>query len=313
MEFNIQRFGDTEYLKDNLNGFVPQVVSDEIIGEVVRGSSVLRLSQIEYLESDNKKFSVIKSGLGAFWTDEAARIKTQVAEWDFPEIKVKKIAVIVPLTKEKLNDATIDIFGTLQGYIAEAFYKAIDSACLFGINSPFDDSIVSAAIASGNVVGDNQNNSLDLNISDVMAKVEAAGYDVNGFAAGLDLKNSLRKLRDLNGNQLYVEGVDRQTLYNQPIEFNRNDAWDSTKALAIAGEWKYSIVGIRSEIEYTINDTATLQTVTMADGKPLSLFENDMAALKATMRIGFLPVQPKAFAILQPSGGQTYTTGRSKS
>ena len=54
---------DIEYLKDNLNGFVPQVVSDEIIGEVVRGSSVLRLSQIEYLESDNKKFSVIKSGL----------------------------------------------------------------------------------------------------------------------------------------------------------------------------------------------------------------------------------------------------------
>lgn len=291
---------DTSYLKDNLQGFVPTVISNDIIGMTVRGSSILRLSKVEVMESDNKRFSVMSKGVGGFWTDEAARIKTSTAEWTFPELIAKKIAVIIPVTKEKLNDTTISVFGELRKYIAEAFYKAIDSACLFGADSPFADSIFSVANASGQKIEIGTNPKLDLDISDVMASVEQAGFDVDGFVAGLDFKNQLRKLRDADGNQLYVEGIDRKTLYSLPIEFNRADSWDSTKALAIAGEWQYSIVGIRDQIQYEISSDATLNTVTMTDGKALSLFENDMVALKATMRMGFLPVQPKAFALLVP-------------
>lgn len=291
---------DTNYLKDNLTGFVPTVISDEIIGMTVRGSSVLRLSKVEVMESDNKRFSVMAKGVGAYWTEEASRIKTSTAEWTFPELSAKKIAVIIPVTKEKLNDTTINVFGELRKYIAEAFYKAIDSACIFGVDSPFTDSIYGVANASGQKVEIGTNAKLDLDISDVMAAVEAAGFDVDGFVAGLDFKNQLRKLRDADGNQLYVDGINRKTLYSLPIEFNRAESWDSTKALAIAGEWQYSVVGIRDQIQYEISSDATLQTVTMADGKALSLFENDMVALKATMRLGFLPVQKNAFALLVP-------------
>jgi len=41
----------------------------------------------------------------------------------------------------------------------------------------------------------------------------------------------------------------------------------------------------------------------MGDGKPLSLAENDMVAIKATMRIGFLPIKDEAFALLTPKAG----------
>ena len=41
----------------------------------------------------------------------------------------------------------------------------------------------------------------------------------------------------------------------------------------------------------------------MEDGNPLSLAENDMVAIKATMRIGFLPVKDGAFAVLAPKAG----------
>ena len=150
------------------------------------------------------------------------------------------------------------------------------------------------------MIAEGTNAKLDLDISDVMALVEAEGMDVNGFVAGYDLKNSLRKLRDGNGNQLYVDGVDQRTLYSQPIEFSRNSAWDVAKARAIAGDWTYSIVGVRSQIKYETLTEATLQSVTMSDGKPLSLAENDMVAIKATMRLGFLPVKENAFAVLTP-------------
>ena len=291
---------DTTYLKDNLTGFVPTPTAAEIIKDVTRGSSVLRLSKVQPMDSETLKIPVMVSGPGAYWVGETERIQTSTAQWIFPELAAKKIGVIVPVTKEKLKDTTIDVFATVQPYIAEAFYKAIDAACLFGTNSPFAKNIYDVAKTAGATVAEGTNEKLDLDISDVMALVENAGHDANGFAAGYDLKNSLRKLRDGNGNQLYVPGVDEETLYSQPIEFSRNGAWDKTKARAIAADWKYSIVGIRDQIQYEVLKEATLQSVTMGDNKPLSLAENDMVAIKATMRIGFLPVKEDAFAVLTP-------------
>lgn len=291
---------DTTYLKDNLQGFVPTPVANDIIADVVRGSSVLRLSKVQQMTSETQKFPVMTGGPGAYWVGETERIKTSVATWIFPELTAKKIGVIVPCSKEKLEDPTINVFSTIRPYVAEAFYKAIDAACLFGTNSPFAKSIYSVAKDAGRAVVEGTNAKLDLDISDVMALVENEGMDVNGFAAGYDLKNSLRKLRDANGNQLYVSGVDQTTLYAQPIEFSRNGAWDKTKARAIAGDWSYAVVGIRDQIQYETLREATLQTVTMGDNKPLSLAENDMVAIKATMRLGFLPVKENAFAVLTP-------------
>ena len=41
MNFDLQRFSDTGYLKDNLQGFVPKPIAADIIAAIVRGSSVI--------------------------------------------------------------------------------------------------------------------------------------------------------------------------------------------------------------------------------------------------------------------------------
>ena len=43
--------GDTTYLKENLQGFVPTPTAAEIIADVVRGSSVMRLSKVQQGEA----------------------------------------------------------------------------------------------------------------------------------------------------------------------------------------------------------------------------------------------------------------------
>lgn len=304
---NLQLFAsDTDYLKDNLTGFVPVELAQGIMKDVARGSSILRLSKVEPMKSDTKKFPIMTDGPGAYWVGETERIKTSVATWIFPEMHAKKLAVIIPTTREKLNDTTINVFGEMKPAIAEAFYKAIDAAALFGTNSPFAKNILGVATTAGNVIALETNGAgkLDLDISDVMALIEDAGQDVNGFTAHYGMKNSLRKLRDGNGNQLFVPGVDQEELYNNPIEFVRNGAFDKEKAEVIAGNWNYSLVGIREGIQYEILTEATLQSVTMSDGKPLSLAENDMIAVKATMRLGFLPIKDEAFAVLTPKVGE---------
>lgn len=318
-KFDLQRFADTNYLKDNLTGFVPKILAQDIIKDVTRGSSVMRLSKVDIMKSDNKTFPVFAGGVGAYWVNETERIQTTTAQWIFPEIQAKKIAVIVPVTREKINDTSIDVFGEIKPYIVEAFHKAIDSACLFGTNSPFAKNLYGVASANSMAIQAGTNTRLDLDVSDVMALVEAKGFDINGFIADISFKNSLRKLRDANGNQLYVQGTTDKfgttydTLYSLPVEFSRSNAWDKTKALCIGGNWDYSIVGVREEVNYEVLREATLQNVTMSDNKPLSLAENDMIALKCTMRVGFLPVREDSFAILTPasSGSSTVSGGDS--
>ncbi|MDE5993173.1 MAG: phage major capsid protein, partial [Oscillospiraceae bacterium] len=224
-------------------------------------------------------------------------ISTSGATWIFPELRAKKLAVIIPITKEKLNDSTIDVFSELEESIAEAFYTTFDAAAVFGFDSPFATSLMGAIRENGAVVTANAHN-IDIAASDVMAMVEEAGYDVDGFAARIGIKNTLRKLRDANGAPIFVPGTGQNELYGQPIEFVRNGAWKDNQADLIAGEWKYSLVGIREGIEYEILKEATLHNTLDEDGKPISLAEQDMVAIKATMRIGYLCVKPEAFAAL---------------
>ncbi len=291
------------FLKDELRGFVPKEQAQEIIKKVARGSGVIRLSRVEPMNSDSKKIPVMTSGAGAYWVGEGQRINTSGAKWIFPELQAKKLGVIIPVTREKLSDSTIDVFSELQDSIAEAFYEAFDAAALFGYESPFATSIMGAVNGCNAVVKVSDGN-FDIAASDVMAKVENAGYDVDGFAAKIGVKNSLRKLRDANGSPIFISGTDQNELYGQPVEFIRSSAWQNDQAELIAGEWKYSLVGIRDDIEYEILTEATLQGTLGHDGKPLSLAEQDMAAVKATMRIAFLCVRPEAFAALVPENAK---------
>lgn len=292
------------YLKDELAGFVPVEQATEIMKDVARGSSILRLSKVSQMESDTKKIPVMTEGAGAYWVGEGERIKTSKAGWIYPELKAKKLAVIIPVTKEKLNDTTIDVFSELKESIAEAFYKAIDAAAIFGTNSPFERNIMKCVEKAGNKIkiGTNGEGKLDLDVADAMATVEDAGYDVNGFAAKIGIKNSLRKLRDGNGNQLFVDGVNGKELYSQPIEFSRNGAWDKTKAELVGADWDKSLVGIRDSLEYEILKEATLEGTVDNDGKPISLAEQDLIGIKATMRLAYLPIKDEAFCAVVPAG-----------
>ena len=188
-----------------------------------------------------------------------------------------------------MEDPTISVFEELKPEIAEAFYRAIDAACIFGTNSPFKTNIMGAIDSKHMVVTDNAN--IDIAISDAMSMIEENGYDPSGFIGRIGVKNMLRKLRDANGAPAYVNGTTGGELYGQPIEFVRNGAWDNKRADIITGNFKYAVVGMRAGINYEILTEATLQGTLDSDGKPLSLAEQDMVAIKATMRLGFLCCQ----------------------
>ncbi len=292
---------DTGYLKDNLIGMIPEEMAEEIIKIVTQGSALLRLSTVQEMKTDKKKIPVLTDGPGAYWVGEGERIETSTATWIYPELEAKKLAVIIPVTKEKMEDPFIEVLEELKPYVGEAFYQSIDAAGFFG-TGPFVKHIYGEAASVGNVYTQAANEKFDIAVSEAMGTVEERGYDVDGWAASRGVKKTIRSLRDANGNKLFVEGINGSEFYNVPIDFCGNQAWDVDKASMIGGMFaRYSLVGMRADIEYQILTEATLQNVIMPDGKPLSLAENDMIALKATMRMGYLCVKPEAFCVVAPN------------
>lgn len=292
---------DTAYLKDNLTGMIPEEMAEDIIRIVTQGSALMRLSNVQEMKTDKKRIPVLTDGPGAYWVGEGERIETSVASWIYPELHAKKLAVIIPATKEKLEDPMIDVLEEMKPYVGEAFYQNIDLAGFFGVG-PFLTSIYGGAKQVGNVYTQGSSEKFDIAVSEAMGTVEERGYDVDGWAASRSVKKTIRSLRDDNGNKLFVEGIDGKEFYNEPIDFCGNQAWDVDKATMIGGAFsRYSLIGIRADIEYEILTEATLQSVIMPDGKPLSLAENDMIALKATMRLGYLCVKPEAFCVVAPN------------
>ena len=295
------------YLKDELSGFVPTEKASGIMGFVAKGSTVIQQSTLEPMTAPTKEFTFWADFPAAYWVGEGRRIKTSKATFVRATMEAHKIGVIIPCTKEKLNDTTIDVFEELKGPIADSIAQKVDAAVLFGIDSPFKFNLFDVAVKNGMFIVDGTNGALDLDVSDVMALVEDEGFDVNGFIAPLSIKNSLRKLRNANGDQLYVQGVGTNgnvsEFYSQPITFAKGKAsFDKTRAQLFAGDWTKSRVGVYQQVEYDTLKEATLQDTLADDGKPLSLAEQDMIALKVTARFAFLPLHEKAFAILATKG-----------
>ena len=290
-----------QILSNQLSGFIPDSIASDIIADVTRGSAVMALAKTVPMPTPEKVVPVMTSGAGAYWVGEGEKIQTSTASWIYPKLVTKKLGVIIPVTNEALSFPTVDAFAEIRPTIAEAFAVAFDKAALFGTASPYGvgKSIHEMAIAAGNefTAGSVAGQQLGGDIADLMALIEADGYDVNAFAAPVGMKNSMRKAKDENGNAIFrdITAEAPAELYGQPLAYVRNGAWDTAKSKAIAGNFDYCLVGVLQNIDYKISEEATLGSGETA----INLFEQDMVALRATMHIGFLVVKEAAFASLK--------------
>ena len=285
-------------LSANLSGFIPASIANEIVADTTRGSAVMGLSRLVPMTNPTLTVPVLANGVGAYWVGEGEKIQTSAAEWIYPKLTAKKLAVIIPVSSEALNDSTIDVFSAYRTEIAKAFAAALDKAAFFGTGSPFGAgaSIHEKIVAAGNefVLGSVAGQAIGGDLSDVMALIEADGFDVNGFAGPIAMKNRLRKAKDDAGNQIFKDITKDAPaeVYGQPLAYVRNGAWDTAKSNVIAGNFDYSLVGMMQDIEYKVSTEGTVGTT--------NLFEQDMVALRATMRVGFMCVKDNAFASLKP-------------
>jgi len=266
---------------------------NELLQEAAQSSAALATFRTVRMGTQVSKIPILTVLPTAGWVNgDTGRKPTSEAAWEKKTLTAEELAVIVPIPENVFDDSEFGVWEEVRPRIGEALGAALDAAVFFGDSAPasFDDSLFEGADGAGQTVVEGTGEDLADDINLTWGEVEAVGFDVNAQYSSRRIRVRLRGLRDDNGQPIYLEslrsdGADR-SLMGEQITFVTNGAWDDDTATLIAGDATKAILGIRQDVTYKILTEATL-----TDGSgnvTFSLAEQDMIALRAKFRVGFV-------------------------
>lgn len=306
-KMNLQLFAQT-FDPDNVtmyehkDGTIPEKYNKLILKEIMNGSKVMQLARYEEMDSKEKKFEYFAKGPGAYWVGEGEKIQTSKPQWMQATMVAKKLGVIVPCSREFLHYKMSDFFEAMRPKIAEAFYKKFDDAAILNMENPFPQSVDESAMAAGNLI------SGGITYDNILAMEDALNnedYDVNAFISTKRNRSTLRNVHKIENGVIVESMYDRgaNTIDGLPVA----DLKGLEKGNLYAGDFDYMYYGIPFGMSYKIDESAQLSTLKNADGTPVNLFEQELAALRVTMDVAFMIVKDEAFAKLEAGSSQLGT------
>lgn len=298
-KMNLQMFGQT-FDPDNVtmyehkDGSIPKKYNELILKEVMNGSQVMKLAKYEEMDGKEKEFEYFAKGPGGYWVGEGEKIQTSKPQWLKAKMVAKKIGVIVPCSREHLHYKMSDFFEKMKPKIAEAFYLLFDEAAIMNMNNPFPQSVEESALAAGNLI------SGGITYNNILAMEDALNdedYDVNAFISTRKNRSTLRNVHKIENGVVVESLYDRKsnTIDGMPVA----DLKGMERGNLYAGDFDYMYYGIPFGMSYKIDESAQLSTLKNADGTPVNLFEQELAALRVTMDVAFMIVKDEAFVKLE--------------
>ncbi len=238
-------------------------------------------------------------GVRGYWV-EAMEVKPKDApSFEVYELVAQKLAVIVPVDDQLLEDADTDIAAIIRQDVVGAFAEDLDRTYLgYEPTSPFADSL-SGNTPAANTVAYGTLADLAGDFSLAMQALEVNGYEATGAVTHPAVKHIMRNMRDLNNQPLFHEDlsspVPRYTFYGVPINFTRQ--CQSTGSPAgyelILFQGDYVFIGDRLGLQVSMSTEATL---TQGTESPINLFEQDMTAFRFVTRKAFTIKRDDALA-----------------
>lgn len=299
---------------------LPDQYSKEIIQALPTSSFCLRMMRkLPNMNAKTFKLPVLNAFANAYFVGEIAGSRdatntkqTTDLAWTGVDITAEEIATIVPVPESVLEDMAsggYDLWSEVKPRLLEAIGAKIDSAILFdssGSIAPasWPDGIVTQAIAKSNSVDVSAAIGAGLTFADMAAGiladnglfslVEQDGYIVNGAMGAISMMGKLRGLRDSNGQFLFMNDMKQANDYRLagvPLTFPDNGAFNPATSLLVAGDWKQAVYSMRTDIKFKVATEASIHDNTGA--LVYNLFQDDMVALRVTMRMGWALPNPK--------------------
>lgn len=265
-------------------GLIPVEEVAGIFKGIEETSVALRLfTRLANMSSKTSKMAVLNALPVAYWqSSDNSKKKLTKMVWEGKYLVAEEIAVIVPIPEAVLNDAQYDIWGEAKPKLIEAFAEKIDDAMIAGVDTPssWPLSIVKAAIKNGKTFAPTSPADFLADGNKALDFVENSGFEATAIVGNAGLNSKFRSLVSTDGHPIL--GTELQEL----PRFRVKNGALSSGVEYIVGDFKQAVYSIREDIEFKLLDQAIIQDP--SDGTILyNLAQDDMVALRATMRIAY--------------------------
>jgi HK97 family phage major capsid protein len=286
--------------RSGAQALVPEVVSNAMLTGLESESAALTLFKKVGMPTNKTRLPILSALPTAYFVNGDTGLKqTTEVDWSNKFLEVEEIAAIVPISENVLEDinsgAGYSVWREVIPLVQQAIGRTLDAAVFFGTNKPsaWPTAIVTAAAeaenkwkkgtesaAKGGIVGD---------FSELVATLEADGYDVNGVIANTLYKGLLRQARATTGESLLNFGeVTQKEIFGINVMYPMRGLWPtsgSEHAEAVVGDFTKGIIGVRKDITVKLLTEATL--VNGNGETTYNLAQQDMVALRFTFRAAF--------------------------
>jgi len=233
-------------------------------------------------------------------------IPTTSANWEDVVMTAEKLAVFVVIDNDTIADSEVDIFGEVKQQVSADLALRFDAAVLAGTAAPASwpsGGIRAHALSASNNVALGANADLYddiLSENGAFAKAEADGFAISGAVAAVSMKARMRGLRDSNGVPIFNSDPMSKMGYSldgQPLGFPSHGGFPSANTYLIAGDFSNAVWAMRQELDIKLITEGVLTD--LAGNITHNLSQQDMVALRFTMRLGF--ALPNPVNQLQPT------------
>lgn len=243
------------------------------------------------------------TSVSVFWTGEKVSKKSTQPKFNLVMQTLKKLAALVPMTEEILEDSAINLTQLIATLFAEAVAKEEDLQFFAGTGTPWTGILNNGAV---NIVYQGAIGISKLNADDLLNMIDATP---TGALAGAKfyfnrtVLSVIRKLKDSNKQYIFQnpgQGLPA-TIWNYPYELS--DAFPLA-ANVVPGEpyilfgnlKQGAIFGDKQQLRVKLLEEAT---ITDTDNQTeLNLAEQDMVALRIVERVGYVVALAKALTVL---------------
>lgn len=287
----------------DFNGFIKPELAGPIFDEAAKGSAAMSLIRKVPLGASGQAFPVVTSRPTANWTAEGTKKHTTEAGLGLVKMKPEKLTAIAVASQEVIRANPGGYSETLQALLAEAFARAFDLAVFHNKGgdgtgtSPFETTLAATTktLTLGATAGANTYDdivkAMALNLQGTPKK------KVNGFAFDTGFEIDLLNTKDTTGKPLFAEAAYTGTVpalrsgsvLGRATYMHENVG--EGKTVGFAGDWTKAAWGTVGGITM---DISTEATVTI-NGELVSLYENNLVAVRAEAEYGFTVADKDAF------------------
>jgi HK97 family phage major capsid protein len=287
----------------DFNGFIKPELAGPIFDEAAKGSAAMSLIRKVPLGASGQAFPIVTSKPTANWTAEGAQKHTTEAGLGLVKMEPKKLTAIAVASQEVIRANPGGYSETLKGLLADAFARAFDLAVFHNKGgdgngtSPFETTLaattksVTLGAAAGTNTYDDLVKAMALNLQGTPKK------QVTGFAFDTGFEIDLLNAKDTAGRPLFAEAaytgavpaLRSGSVLGRTTYMHENVGLDKT--VGFAGDWSKCAWGTVGGITM---DISTEATVTIG-GQLVSLYENNLVAVRAEAEYGFAVADKDAF------------------